>query len=311
MMNEITAGTRRSRLARIQTRIVAETLARAWPELAINEKIIVTKGDRILDVPLAKIGDKGLFTREIEQQLLDGEIDYAVHSYKDLPTELPEGLEIGAVLERESPGDVLIAVPGVTLDSLPPGAKVGTSSLRRRAQLLHARPDLAPADVRGNVNTRIDKFEAGEYDAILLAAAGVRRMGLAGKIASEIPADRWYHAVGQGAIAVEIRQGDDRIREILQSLEHPPTRCATEAERALLAGLEGGCQVPVGVRTELADGRLKLCGMVAALDGEPFITAEIEGEPKAAAELGARLADRMRELGAAEILDEIRNSENS
>ncbi len=309
-MNDIVAGTRRSRLARIQTEIVMNALKSGRANLEIEEKIIVTKGDKILDVPLAKIGDKGLFTREIEQQLLDGEIDFAVHSYKDLPTELPEGLAIGAVLERESPGDVLIAEPGINIETLPPGARVGTSSLRRRAQLLHARPDVKPVDVRGNVNTRIEKFEAGEYDAILLAEAGVKRMGLTDRIGSRIPSDIWYHAVGQGAIAVEIREDDERMRELLRVLEHATTRCATDAERALLAGLEGGCQVPVGVRTGVSRGVLKLFGMVAALDGSPFITARIEGRVEDASELGMKLSDKLRAMGATEILDDIRLCEN-
>ena len=305
-MTEIVIGTRRSRLARIQTTFVRESLERRFPELSITERVILTKGDKILDAPLAKIGDKGLFTREIEIELLGGGIDMAVHSYKDLPTELPEGCEVGAVLERVPPEDALVAPPGATLANLPPGARVGTSSLRRIAQLLHARSDLAPVDVRGNVNTRIAKLDAGEYDALILARAGLLRMGCEDRAASALGPDGWYHAVGQGALAIEIRAGDTMVKEFVSALEHEPTRRATDAERAFLRVLEGGCQVPVGVRTAVADGQLTLAGMVAALGGDPFIEGAESGPVEEAAEIGRRLAKRLLGLGAKEILENIR-----
>lgn len=305
-MSEIVIGTRRSKLARIQTTFVREALERARPGIAISEKVIVTKGDRVLDAPLAKIGDKGLFTREIEAELLNGDIDLAVHSYKDLPTELPEGCAVGAALERAPAEDVLIAAPGTTLANLPAGARVGTSSLRRIAQLLHARPDLVPVDVRGNVNTRIEKLDAGEYDALILARAGVMRMGCEDRIACMLGPEGWYHAVSQGAIAVEIRAGDSRIGGLVGELDHGPTRGATDAERSFLRVLEGGCQVPVGVRTTIDNGQLTLAGMVSDLKGESFIEGVESGPAEGAVEIGRRLAEKLLSLGANEILDCIR-----
>jgi len=305
-MSKLVAGTRKSRLARIQTGMVGSALKAAHAGLEIEEKTIVTKGDRILDAPLAKIGDKGLFTREIEQQLLDGNIDYAVHSYKDLPTELPGGLVIGAVLEREKSHDVLISTPGSTIESLPSGARVGTGSLRRVAMLLHARPDLKPMDLRGNVDTRIDKLDAGNYDAIILAAAGVIRMGAHARISQDLLSGDWFHAVGQGAIAVEIRENDREAAGFLESLEHPPTRAATDAERAFLYRLEGGCQIPVGVRTSISSGELHLSGLVAGLEGDPFITGDISGPVEQAADLGTELAERLLQQGGQEVLESIR-----
>ena len=307
MNKTLAAGTRKSILARIQTSMVVKALLRKTPGLDIEEKIIVTKGDKILDAPLAQIGDKGLFTREIEQQLIDGDIDFAVHSYKDLPTELPPGLCIGAVLDREEPHDVLISRPGITLETLPPGSRVGTSSLRRISMLLHARPDLVPADIRGNVNTRIEKLEAGDYDAIILAAAGVIRMGEKHRVSCTLRRDDWFHAVGQGAIAVEIREDDDETREIVSSLEDPATRAATDAERAFLLRLEGGCQVPVGVRTSTGGGEIRIEGMVAGLEGKPFITGEGTGPVDRAAETGTALAQELIESGAGEVLESIRS----
>jgi len=307
-MADLVIGTRRSRLARIQTAVVRDALARAFPKLEITERVILTKGDKILDAPLAKIGDKGLFTREIEQQLLDGGIDLAVHSYKDLPTQLPEGLTIGAVLERGPTEDALVGPPGATLDNLPPGARVGTGSLRRIALLLHVRPDLKPAGIRGNVNTRIDKLDAGEYDAIILARAGIARLGLENRVSSFIPPERWYHAAGQGAIAVEIRVGDDRAARFVRALEHTPTRQATAAERAFMRELEGGCQVPVGVRTKIADQQLTIAGMVAGLDGNPFLEDEETGPVSDAGKTGRALARRMIDKGAGDILERIRKT---
>lgn len=307
-MADLVIGTRRSRLARIQTSFVRDALLRAFPGLEIEERIILTKGDKILDAPLAKIGDKGLFTREIEQQLLEDGIDLAVHSYKDLPTELPDGLEVGAVLERMPPEDVLIAPPGTTLENLPAGARVGSSSLRRVAQLLHSRPDVTPLDIRGNVNTRIEKLDSGVFDAIILARAGIIRMGYEDRIASIIDPDRWFYAVGQGAIAVEIRTGDERVAELVRALEHVITRQATTAERAFLRELEGGCQVPVGVRSKVDKEQLALWGMAAGLRGDPFFEDSETGPPEDAEHIGRRLARKLIDQGAGMILREIRKS---
>jgi hydroxymethylbilane synthase len=308
-VSRLIIGTRRSKLARIQSAFVRDSLTAIFPGLDIEEKIIVTTGDRILDAPLAKIGDKGLFTREIEQQLLDGEIDMAVHSYKDLPTELPAGLEVGAVLERAAAEDALIGAPDASIENLPTGARVGTSSLRRISQLLRRRPDVKAVDIRGNVNTRLDKLDAGEYDALILAQAGLTRMGCADRISRVLgETDNWRHAVGQGALAVEIRAGDSRVSEIIRSLEHQPTRAATDAERAFLRTLEGGCQVPVGVLTSaLPDGKLRLSGMVAGLCGSPFFEGEERGEPEEASEIGERLARRLIAEGAGAVLADIRS----
>ncbi|MFA6449494.1 MAG: hydroxymethylbilane synthase [bacterium] len=308
-MNEITIGTRRSQLARIQTTFVRGSLERRFPELKMEERVILTKGDKILDAPLAKIGDKGLFTREIEAELLEGAIDMAVHSYKDLPTELPEGLEVGAVLERVPPEDAIVGPAGATLESLRGGARVGTSSLRRIAQLLHARPDLNILDVRGNVNTRIAKLDAGEYDALILARAGLQRMGCEERMSSALGPEGWYHAVGQGALAIEIRVGDERMKKIVAALEHEPTRRATDAERAFLRELEGGCQIPVGVRTSISNGWLTLSGMVAGLKGDPFIEDAESGPVEEAEAIGGRLAKRLYGCGGREVLECIRKPE--
>lgn len=305
-MNKLIAGTRKSQLARVQTTTVGELLKKEFPDLEIEEILIMTKGDKILDAPLSKIGDKGLFTREIEQQLIDGAIDYAVHSFKDLPTELPEGLVIGAVLEREKPFDVLVAPKGTTIDSLPGGARVGTSSLRRIAQMMNRRPDLTAIDIRGNLNTRLDKYEKGEYDALILAAAGMIRLGFQDKYSSTLE-EGWYHAVSQGAIAIEIREGDEKTLEFISKLDHKPTRTATAAERAFLRKLEGGCQVPVGVRTNLENNCLTLHGMVAGLNGKPYIDGKISGDAEDAAALGTKLAEELISRGANEILNSIRS----
>lgn len=305
-MSKLIAGTRKSQLARVQTTMVGEFLKREFPGLEIEEILIMTKGDKILDAPLAKIGDKGLFTREIEQQLLDGSIDYAVHSFKDLPTELPEGLAIGAVLEREKPCDVLVAPAGTTIDSLPAGSRVGTSSLRRIAQLMNRRSDLTAIDIRGNLNTRLAKYESGEYDALLLAAAGMIRLGFQDKFSSTLE-EGWYHAVSQGAIAVEVREDDKETMAFIEKLNHEPTRKATAAERAFLRKLEGGCQVPVGVRTTIENGTLTLYGMVAGLNGKPFIEGKISGSQENAAALGTELAEELISRGADEVLKSIRS----
>ena len=259
-------------------------------------EIIKTTGDKITDVPLAKVGTKGLFTKEIEEALLDGRAQLAVHSLKDLPTELPEGLVLGAVPEREDPRDAVI---GKTLAELPLGAKVGTSSLRRSAQLKKLRPDLVVESVRGNLDTRLRKLDEGQYDAILLAAAGMKRLGWGARIAEILPPELMCPAVGQGALAIETRAGF-----VLPAvLDHAETHTAVLAERGLLGALGGGCQVPIGAHATVAGGRVKLLGLVAAPDGSEIVRAEAEGASSEAAEIGKRLGAELLARGARRILD--------
>jgi hydroxymethylbilane synthase len=290
---------------------VIDRLLTVQPALAIVRTAIGTAGDRVLDRPLARIGDKGLFTRELEDALRAGTIDLAVHSLKDLPTRIPEDLSIAAILEREDARDVVISARGFALATLPPGAVVGTSSLRRRAQLLAARPDLDVRDLRGNVPTRIAKVERGEYDAAVMAYAGVFRLGMTGHVTERLPVDVMLPAVGQGAIAVETRAGDARLAPLLAGLEHAPTRLCTTAERSLLAELEGGCQVPIGALARLDGRAMTLRGVVADLDGEMVVrgteTAEV-ADADAARALGQRLAARLVARGAGEILARVRQA---
>jgi hydroxymethylbilane synthase len=290
----IVIGSRGSQLALWQARWVQSQLAAAGVESRIE--IIRTTGDKITDVPLAKVGSKGLFTKEIEDALLDGSVDLAVHSLKDMPTELPAGLTLAAIPERE---DVRDAIIGCTLDELPLGAKVGTSSLRRTAQLRALRPDLEVESVRGNVDTRLRKLDEGQYRAILLAAAGLRRLGWADRIAEYIAEDKMCPAVGQGALAIETRE--DRV-EVAAALEHHATRACVTAERALLGALGGGCQVPIGANAVLREGTLHLRGIVAAQDGSRIVRGMLEGPVAGAAEMGRELADRLMEQGARELL---------
>jgi hydroxymethylbilane synthase len=267
-----------------------------------------TQGDKILDVALAKIGDKGLFTKELEVGMLDRSIDLAVHSLKDLPTNLPEGLILGCVTERVNPADALVVNSqnqDYQLDTLPEGAVVGTSSLRRLAQLRYHYPHLTFKDVRGNVNTRLAKLDAGEYDGIILAVAGLERLGLGDRVHQVIPAAISLHAVGQGALGIECRDGDPEVLEVLKVLEHAPSRDKCYAERAFLRELEGGCQVPIGVNTAIEDGILTLTGMVASLDGKRLIKDSVSGDPSHGEALGRDLAHKLRDAGAGEILAEI------
>jgi hydroxymethylbilane synthase len=267
-----------------------------------------TQGDKILDVALAKIGDKGLFTKELEVGMLDRSIDLAVHSLKDLPTNLPEGLILGCVTERVNPADALVVNSqnqDYQLDNLPEGSVIGTSSLRRLAQLRHHYPHLTFKDVRGNVNTRLAKLDAGEYDGIILAVAGLERLGLGDRVHQVIPAEISLHAVGQGALGIECRDADPEVLEVLKVLEHAPSRDKCYAERAFLRELEGGCQVPIGVNTAIEDGILTLTGMVASLDGKRLIKDSVSGDPSHGEALGRDLAHKLRDAGAGEILAEI------
>lgn len=289
---------------------VVEQLKKVKPELSCRIKGIRTQGDNILDVALAKIGDKGLFTKELEYAILRGEIDMAVHSMKDLPTTLPEGLSIGAVCEREYPGDVLISRDGKNLAELPAGALIGTSSLRRAAQLLHYRKDFKMVNLRGNVQTRIKKLDENKFDATILAYAGVRRMGLDHRISQVIPIEIMLPAVGQGSIGVEAASSNDEILDLLKNIDHQESRQAVRAERAFLKKLEGGCQVPIGAHAVVEGGCLRLEGAVVSLDGVNMVRSSIIGDVTEAEAIGVKLAERLLESGAEEILSRMRQ-ENS
>jgi hydroxymethylbilane synthase len=301
-------GSRKSQLALVQTHWVQGELQKHFPHFNFEVKTMDTQGDKILDVSLSKIGDKGLFTQELEDGMLDGSIDFAVHSLKDLPTQLPEGLMLGCVTEREDPADALVVHAkhqDKQLDTLPDGAVIGTSSLRRLAQLRHHFPNFTFKDIRGNLNTRLRKLDDGEYDAIILAVAGLKRLDMATRIHQTLPPEISLHAVGQGALGIECRSGDEEILSILKVLEHPPTAYRCYAERAFLRELEGGCQVPIGVNTQIDGDTLTLTGIVASLDGQTFIKETIQGPTASADQLGTDLARRAKADGAQAILDEI------
>ena len=289
-------ASRGSQLALWQARWVAGQLSAAGQECRIE--IIKTTGDKITDVPLAKVGTKGLFTKEIEEALLDGRAHLAVHSLKDLPTELPEGLVLAAIPEREDPRDAMV---GRTLANLPQGAKVGTSSLRRAAQLRQLRPDLQVESIRGNLDTRLRKLDEGQYDAILLAAAGLKRLGWGDRIAEILSPEQMSPAVGQGALAIEARAGFDGAK----MLDHADTRTAVLAERGVLGALGGGCQVPIGAYATVSEGRVHLLAIVAAPDGTQVIRAESEGPSAEASLIGASLAAELLTRGARQILESV------
>jgi hydroxymethylbilane synthase len=293
-------GTRGSRLARWQTDWAAAALAAAWPELKIELRPFTTSGDRQLEAALPAIGGKGVFTQELEHALRAGEIDLAVHSLKDLPIEPAEGLMLGAISPREDARDVLVAREGGTLVALPPGARVGTSSPRRVAQLLAVRPNLTLLPVRGNVDTRIRKALGGEYDGIVLAAAGVKRLGLEKYITEYLPWEVMLPAPGQGAIAMQCRADDAELLALLRPLDHAATRAAVTAERGFLAGLGGGCSAPVAAYAECrGEAGLRLNGLVAATDGRRVIRVQGEGaDPQA---LGAQVAAQALAQGAREL----------
>lgn len=304
----IRIGSRKSQLALVQTYWVQEQLQKAFPDRTFEVHTMSTQGDKILDVALAKIGDKGLFTKELEVGMINGDIDFAVHSLKDLPTRLPEGLMLGCVTEREDPADALVVHEkhkDKQLDTLPEGSVIGTSSLRRLAQLRHHYPHLQFKDVRGNVITRLSKLDAGEYDALVLAVAGLTRLDLSDRIHQAIPAEISLHAVGQGALGIECREDDAEVLELLKALQHQPTAYRCYAERAFLRELEGGCQVPIGVNTVIEDDKLTLTGIVASLDGKKLVKDTVSGAAEDADKLGTELAHRAKEQGAQEILDEI------
>lgn len=301
-------ATRKSQLALVQTYWVQSVLEKNFPEITFEVEKMSTQGDKILDVALAKIGDKGLFTKELEVGMLKKETDLAVHSLKDLPTNLPEGLMLGCVTERVNPADALVVQEkhkDLQLETLPEGSVIGTSSLRRLAQLRHHFPHLQFKDVRGNVNTRLAKLDAGEYDGIILAVAGLQRLDFGDRIHQVIPSEISLHAVGQGALGIECREGDTEILQLLKVLEHPESRDRCLAERSFLRELEGGCQVPIGVNTIIEGQTLTLTGMVASLDGQRLIRDSVNGDRTQAEQLGLELANKLKNQGAGAILAEI------
>lgn len=306
MAREIVIGTRDSALALWQTNWVVDNLKRLNPEYTFKIISMKTQGDKILDVALAKIGDKGLFTKELEVAMLDKDTDLAVHSMKDLPTVLPDGLTIGAICERFDPRDVLVSRNGLTLAEMPQGAKIGTSSLRRCAQLLNYRPDFNLVSLRGNLNTRMAKLERENMDGIILAAAGIERLGWGDRITDRIPFEVSLPAVGQGSIGIEIRSDDEEVFRIVQKLNHAASEASIKAERAMLKKLEGGCQIPIGALGRVEEGRLTLQGLVAGLDGKELIRDSVSGSVENPAALGVELADRLIAMGADRILKAVR-----
>ncbi len=306
MKTKIIIGTRSSKLALWQAEYIASCLREEYPGLIVELRHITTTGDKILDAPLAKIGGKGLFTKELETEMLAGDIDLAVHSLKDMPTEIPAGLTLAAITRRFDPFDALVSPQYKSLSELPQGAKVGTSSLRRKAQLLAQRPDLVIADLRGNVNTRLRKLDDGEYDAIVLAAAGLKRLGFGDRIAQVLPAEICLPAVGQGALAIEAREGDAEVLGMLAFLQDESTAFAATAERAFLATIEGGCQVPVGVFAQKAEnGQLLVEALVASTDGKRIFRETMTGAMQDAETIGKNLAHKILAAGGLSVLQEI------
>ena len=298
-------GTRGSKLALTQSEWVKKKIEGKHPHAQVQLVRIKTTGDKILDSPLAKIGGKGLFVKEIEEALLNKRVDLAVHSMKDVPAALPEGLILATFPEREDPHDAFVSIECPNLDQLPQGARVGTGSLRRAAQLLHIRPDLELLPLRGNVDTRLRKLEAGEFQAIILAAAGMRRLGFEGRISQLLSTEQILPAIGQGALGLEVRHDDDETIGLINFLNDEETQVTVKAERAFLKELEGGCQVPMAAFSRLNGGRLDLEGLVAELDGSKIIRDRITGARNEAEDMGIRLAKRILASGADEILERI------
>lgn len=306
MKDKIIIGTRGSKLALYQAYKVKDTLLAAFPKLKVEVEIIHTKGDKILDVALSKIGDKGLFTKEIEVALLDKSVDIAVHSCKDLPTQLPEGLQLGVVLERAEFRDALVCKSGKKLNELSKDDVVATSSLRRQAALLSQHSDLQIKDIRGNVQTRLGRMEEGYCDAMIMAAAGLQRLELEEYITEIIDPEVIMPAVAQGAIAIEVRENDAEVMEILQQINHQPTWIAILAERAFLRTLEGGCQVPLGCYSVIEEEEITLHGFVASIDGKEQIKDTVTGNTNDPESCGKELAAKLLDKGAGKILSNIK-----
>lgn len=305
MNKKITIGTRGSRLALWQSEWVKAALVKKYPACKVRLKIIHTIGDKILDTALSKIGDKGLFTKEIEEQLLDGTIDLAVHSLKDMPTATPDELEIAIITAREDPADALVSKNNLPLEAIPSGAIVLTGSLRRRAQLLHFRDDLNIQEVRGNVQTRLQKLEESDATAIVLATAGLKRLGLADRISQRLDPVKFLPACGQGALALEIRSNDTSTAKTIAFLDDKMCRAAVTAERTVLACLEGGCQIPIGAYAQINGGQLHLRAMVADLSGKNLIDAEACDDIAEAGNIGRKVAGEILKKGGRAILDDI------
>jgi hydroxymethylbilane synthase len=303
-------GTRGSQLALWQANWVKSELERRHPGLVVELNVIKTTGDKILDVPLAMVGGKGLFVKEIEEAMLRGEADIAVHSMKDVPTFFPEGLALRCITEREDPRDILVLKPGfASFTDLPQGARIGTSSLRRKAQLLHLRPDFKMIDIRGNVETRIRKLTEEDLDAVVLAAAGMNRLGFGAMVSEYLSTDISLPAIGQGALGLESRIDDKETNALIDFFNHDDTAWAVKAERALLRRLEGGCQVPIAAFGEVAGDRLTLTGLVSSVDGRQFLKKTVTSAVQEAEKTGISLADDLLIQGAGKILNEVYNHE--
>jgi hydroxymethylbilane synthase len=306
---QLRIATRKSPLALWQAEHVRVRLQQLHPGLRVELLTMSTQGDRVLDSPLAKIGGKGLFVKELEQGMLAGQADIAVHSMKDVPAELPQGLEIGAILEREDPRDAFVSNRFAALAGLPQGARVGTSSLRRQCQLRAVRPDLEILDLRGNVNTRLAKLDAGDYDAIVLASAGLKRLGMAERITRALEPEDMLPAIAQGVIGIECRSDDAAVKALIAPLNHAETGLRTQAERAMNAALAGGCQAPVAGFSTIRGDSIALRGLVGWPNGSAIIRGEISGPAAEAAVLGEQLARELLERGARPILDELLGGE--
>ncbi len=307
--NKIVIGSRGSKLALTQANWVKSQLENTNKEIEFTLEIIKTTGDKITDVPLSKIGNIGLFTKELENALLDKKVDLVVHSAKDMPTDIPDGLEIGAVTKREDPHDVLISKDNVFLNDLPQNARLGTSSLRRRSQILASRPDLEIVDLRGNLDTRVKKLESGDLDAILVARAGLIRLGLADKASEILSYDIMLPAVGQGALCIENRELDEKVIKIIRSIIDYNAMYEVKAERALLARLQGGCQIPIGAHAEVIyPSNLTMEAVVCSLDGTTIIRDSVHGKVDDFSTMGIELANKLLGRGGHKILEEIRAS---
>jgi hydroxymethylbilane synthase len=308
MQKHIKIGTRKSLLALTQSNWIKKQIEEKYPDVTVELVKIVTKGDKILDVPLAKVGGKGLFVKEIEDAMLNGEADIAVHSMKDVPSELPEGLHLGIITKRENPFDAFISKKYSSIAELPQGAIIGTSSLRRRSQLARMRPDLTIVDLRGNLDTRLRKLDEGQFDAIILAAAGLNRLGLADRAASYFTKNEMLPAVAQGAVGIELRTADKDLLAGLCFLDHHETSITVRAERAFLKRLEGGCQVPIGGFAELEGDKLAMDGLIVSLDGTQFIRESMEDSASDPERLGNALAEKLLSMGGQKILAEVYES---
>ncbi|MBC2704844.1 hydroxymethylbilane synthase [Desulfobacula sp.] len=309
MKKKIRIGTRGSKLALWQANFIKSEIERLFPVLDVELNIIKTTGDRITDRPLALVGGKGLFVKEIENALLNSDIDLAVHSMKDMPGELPEGLVIGAIPERENPFDVLISKDNYLLADYKKGAKIGTSSLRRASQIKHIRPDVTIESIRGNLDTRIKKLKSGDYDAIVLAAAGLRRLGQKNEITEYLDETIMLPAVGQGALCIETRENDDDIAPIMKKLDHSDTRICVTGERAFLKQIEGSCHIPVACFGKITGNEVVLTAVVASVDGKALIKEQIVSPMDKVESHGQALADQVLEKGGKRILESLNSNE--